>query len=285
MTSVHRMIGKHGIHPKKRLGQHFLHAAPTIKKIVNSLGIEKDDIVMEIGSGPGIMTGFVAQQARTVVAVEIDEDMIDVARKEHAEHKNIEWIKSDILDVDPSTFASGRKRIKIIGNLPYNVSSQIVFWMIDNRAFISKALIMVQKEVALRICAMPGGRDYGILSVICQTFAQCKRLFDVSAGNFIPPPDVMSSMVMMDFENPEYIVKNEKRFREIVKGAFGKRRKTIRNALIGSNTLQISLELLDETLSSLEISPSRRPETLKVQEFIDLAEMIELSRQRKNPLL
>ncbi|MBT3182478.1 MAG: ribosomal RNA small subunit methyltransferase A [Deltaproteobacteria bacterium] len=270
MTSTHALLKKYNIRPKKRLGQHFLHADPTIKKIVSSLEID-DDFIIEIGPGPGIMTKYIAEKAKHLYAIDTDSAMIDVASEELSEYKNIEWVNDDILNVDLAKLLPKKKIVKIIGNLPYNISSQIIFWMIDNRDKISSAVIMLQKEVALRICAKSGGRDYGILSVISQAFSSCKKLFDVSAGNFIPPPEVTSSVIMMDFQNVDYDIDDEAHFKKVVKAAFGKRRKTIRNSLLGA---KFKAEVIDASLFSSDIDPKRRAETLSINEFIELSRHI-----------
>lgn len=271
MVSIYSLIKKYKISPKKRLGQHFLAAAPTAEKIVNSMNIEKGETVIEIGSGPGVMTGFIAERARRVYAVEKDSNLLKIAGRELARYRNIVLINEDILNLDIGKTIDRGEGVKIIGNLPYNISSQIIFWMIDNRVWISKAAIMLQKEVALRVCARPGGKDYGILSVLSQSFANCKRLFDVSAKSFVPPPEVVSSVIMMDFEDGNPKIDDELNLKRIVRAAFGKRRKTLRNSLLGARNLQIRADDLDRALAACDIEPRRRPETLSVDEYIRLA--------------
>lgn len=287
--SVTSLLKKYNITPKKRLGQHFLAAGPTIEKIVASLEIKKDDIVLEIGPGLGLMTGLIAERAKHVFAVDADTSIIEIAKEELRHHKNITWVNEDILrinsgkigtaalsgnlDVKLGYFAHTQDdKFKIIGNLPYNISSPIIFWMIENRAKISEAIIMVQKEVAVRLAAKPGNKDYGILSVLLQARADVKKLFDVSAKSFIPPPKVQSSVVRIKFNEDLYKIKDGARFAAIVKGAFGKRRKTLRNALIGAKNLQLDAAHLDEILSRCKIDGKRRPETLTVEEYIMLAD-------------
>jgi len=214
------------------------------------------------------MTGYIADRAKKVYAIDTDSSMIDIASEELADFKNIDWINSDVLAVDLCELLPKGKKVKLIGNLPYNISSQIIFWMIDNRERISSAVIMLQKEVAQRICAKPGKKDYGILSVISQSFAACKKLFDVPRGNFIPPPEVTSTVIMMDFENSNYKIDDEDHFKKVIKAAFGKRRKTIRNSLLGA---KFKTEVVDASLSSSGINPKRRAETLSVEEYIELA--------------
>lgn len=277
--SAHSILRKYGIRPKKRLGQHFLCEMPTIKKIVDSIEIDGDDIVLEIGPGPGFMTRWIAGLAKVVYAVEKDASLIDIAKSELADCTNIVWIDDDILSIDLGAVAPAAK-VRIAGNLPYNISSQIVFWMIGHRGRIRNATIMLQKEVAIRICAKPGGKDYGILSVMSQAFARCERLFDISRSNFVPPPDVTSSIIRMDFENAPHRVRSYDDLSRIVKAAFGKRRKTLRNALLGSRDLRLDENGLDDALLRCKIDGRRRPEALSVDEFISLSQALAKSIRR-----
>ena len=278
--SVQSILKKHGIQPKKRLGQHFLSPMPTIEKIVAALGTTRDDKVIEIGPGLGVMTSLVARDADHVYAIDKDAAMIDVARAEFGDIENITWVEEDILNVPlceiVQKLACVRKgeRIRVIGNLPYNISSPILFCMLDHREMIARAVIMIQKEVADRIVAKPGGKEYGILSVLTQAFADCTKLFNVSAKSFIPPPEVTSAVLRIDFKEGNCGIEDEARFRAIVKGAFGKRRKTLRNALIGARDLKLDQAKLDDALADAAIDPRRRPETLSVEEFVKLANLL-----------
>lgn len=291
IPSVFHILKKHGVVPKKRLGQHFLAAQPTIEKIVNAADLSPEDTVLEIGSGLGVMTATIAAKSKKVVAVEKDAALFDAAKSEFSAIGNIEWINADILkmrieDVFADEKSVNRKsitenrKIKVLGNLPYNISSPIIFWMLENRAMISSAVVMLQKEVALRIAAAPGGKDYGILSVLLQAHANCKRLFDVSPKNFLPPPEVISSIVKIDFGPARSLnarvagkpkITDEKFFSAVVKAAFGKRRKTLRNALLGAQNLRIDRDSLDGIFAKLGLDGRRRPETLSVDEFAELA--------------
>ncbi len=278
--SLQAILKKHGIRPKKALGQHFLSAVPTIRKIVDSLAPSFADDVIEIGPGPGIMTGLVAERARSVVAIDTDEAMIAVAREELAGRDNIRFLHGDILEQEIGAIAAAcgagpRAAFKLIGNLPYNISSPILFWMIERRSRLSQAVIMVQKEVAQRLAAAPGGKEYGILSVAVQCFARVEKLFDVSAKSFIPPPKVTSSVLRLDFQRPhEPAPKDEAFFRSVIRSAFGKRRKTLRNSLLGASGLAIDAARIDAALSAARIDPRRRAETLSIAEFIRLAELL-----------
>lgn len=274
IPSAQSLLKKYGIHPKKRLGQHFLSARPTMEKVVGSLDAKSDDVVLEIGPGLGLMTALIAPIVKKVVAVDADRSLLDIARAEFGGLKNIDWLRADILDFDVAKITPARgfgEKIKIIGNLPYNISSPIIFWMMNNRRYISCAVIMIQKEVADRLISGPGSKDYGILSVLLGALADCKKLFDVKATNFIPPPEVTSTVVRIDFKDHESDVTDEAWFRLIVKGAFGQRRKTLRNALLGCRALMLDAKKLDAALVDCKIDGTRRPEALGIGEFLKLA--------------
>ena len=177
--------------------------------------------------------------------------------------------------MDLSRFLKNEKFV-VVGNIPYNVSSPIFFHVLKSRDMVKRAVLLVQKEVAERVAARPGKKNYGALSVMIQTFAQCRKLFDVSPGNFIPQPKVTSGVLEIDFEvemegvnRPSY----EKLYR-VVQSSFQKRRKTIRNALLGSNYFNLSTSELDEVLSELRIDGKKRPEALSVADFGRLAEAL-----------
>jgi len=291
LPSVQSLLKKYDIKPKKRLGQNYLIAQPTMLKIVDSLGATKNDVVLEIGCGFGVMTAMLAQRCKRVIAVDADGSSLDIAVKEFGSLVNVEWIHADILDVDIASLAKSKK-ILVIGNIPYNISSPIMFRLLENRECIERAVLMMQKEVVDRVAAEPGGKDYGALSVMMQSFAHCTKLFNVSRTNFIPPPDVTSSVINIDFNimkrrvgafsHRRHVVADGKwsgnrrelvfgSLRRVVQAAFQQRRKTLRNALLGSKDLHLKPDHLDRILAELDIDPRRRPETLSVEEFHRLA--------------
>lgn len=267
MRSVFQILNEHGINPKKSFGQHFLIAGPTAEKIVAALKCDKDDIVLEIGPGPAVLTRLLAPRVKKVIAVDADARMIEIARDELSEFENVEFVKSDILKFDPPL--NKKQKIKVIGNLPYNISSQIFFWLIDNREKFSKAIVMVQKEVATRVIAK-AGKEFGILSVIMQAFADCKKLFDVSAKSFFPPPKVVSSVIEIDLSKPFSDDCDLDSLKKIVKASFAKRRKTVKNSLTMS-LKELSSTQIDEMLSVCEIVPTVRPEQIPLKKYLEMA--------------
>lgn len=270
--SVPFLLKKYGVRPKKRLGQNFLTPLPTMQKIVGALELERDDVVIEIGPGLGVMTALAARQARRVYAIDRDATLLEIAKREHAE-RNIVWIEGDVLrfslgEVPCHASAGG---FKLLGNLPYNISSPVLFWMLDDRSAIARAIVMLQKEVAMRLVAQPGTKDYGILAVLFGAFADTKKLFDVSPKSFLPPPEVTSAVVRIDFREGKHAVDDELWFRRVVKAAFEQRRKTIRNALLGAAGLKLDAERIDPALEAAGIDPKLRPERLSVETFAALA--------------
>jgi len=252
-----------------------LAAGPTIDKVVEALQLAPGELVVEIGPGLGVMTRRIAERAGRVIAIERDERMVDILSTELGDLKNLTVVHGDILDAELAELAAGGMRVKIAGNLPYNISSPILFWMLGNRDRISRAIIMLQREVAARIAARPGGKDYGTLSVMTQAQAAVRRLFDVSAASFVPPPEVRSSVLAIDFPEEEAISSEDvARLTRCVRAAFGKRRKTLRNALLGAADLGASPEGIDAALSRAGIDPGLRPEALSVEEFIRLARFL-----------
>ncbi|MBF0201021.1 MAG: 16S rRNA (adenine(1518)-N(6)/adenine(1519)-N(6))-dimethyltransferase RsmA [Desulfamplus sp.] len=265
---------------RKELGQNFLTDPNTARRIAEFAGITGDDVVLEIGAGLGALTIHAARMAQKVYAVEKDSRLTKHLADEVAEsgHSNVELINQDIFKVDIKSIArdtSGEnpgKKLIVIGNLPYNISSQVLFRLAENREFISRAILMFQKELAERICASPGNRVYGRLSAVMQYCSTVRIMMDVGGHLFFPRPDVESSVMEVDFFN-EGSLSREKElllFR-IIKAAFSKRRKTLRNSLTG-NELGIDRDTAEKALAMAAIDPSRRAETLGVEDFKKLCE-------------
>ncbi len=293
--SVPFLLKKYGVRPKKRLGQNFLVPLPTMQKIVDALELHSDDVVIEIGPGLGVMTALAARRSSLVIAIDKDEQLVAIAKEEFGNTPNIIWMHADILKVsvedlitDSAAFKCGTRNsergiepnsalrtqhsaLKILGNLPYNISSPVLFWMLDDRSAIARAIVMLQKEVAMRLVASPGTKDYGILAVLFGAFADTKKLFDVSPKSFLPPPEVTSAVVRIDFREGKHAVDDELWFRRVVKAAFGQRRKTIRNAFLGAAGLKLDAERIDAALEVAGIDPKLRPERLSVETFAALA--------------
>ena len=252
------------IKPKKYLGQHFLKDRSVAQKIADTLTLSGYDKVLEIGPGMGVLTAFLLQKATTTYAIEIDVESVAYLQNHYPSLSN-RIFETDVLKFDFSVAFAGTQ-FAIIGNFPYNISTQIVFKMLENRRYIPEFSGMFQKEVAQRICVMEGSKAYGILSVLVQTFYHTEYLFTVPPNVFNPPPKVDSAVLRLTRKNDFSLPCSEKHFFSLVKSAFQQRRKTLRNSLKAFN--------LSDNLKANTIF-DKRPEQLSVAAFIELASAIE----------
>lgn len=249
--------------PKKRFSQNFLIDINLAQKIVDALGIQEGDVVLEVGCGRGALTKRLLETPARVVGVEVDRSLTPALRSEFG--GRLELHEADILEVDPGQLGLSYPT-KLIGNLPYHISSPILFRLMEWKNVVSNAVIMVQKEVARRIVAASGSKTYGILSVFCRYHADCSLLFDVPPGAFFPRPKVTSSIVSMRLRPFHKTPQDETRFRQVVRRAFNQRRKMLRNSLAG---------ILNDR--SLPFDMQQRPEDLTVEAFIQLSDMLQTS--------
>jgi 16S rRNA (adenine1518-N6/adenine1519-N6)-dimethyltransferase len=274
MVSIKQELAEYGLFPKKGLGQHFLVDPNILNKVIRTAQVEKEDMVLEVGPGLGEMTLVLARLAKHVIAVEIDSKLVDILKRKLAGYPNVDVVKGDILTINfrKIDFREGQK-IKVVANLPYQISTPLLFRFIELKEFFSTLTLMLQKEVAERMVAPPGGKDYGPLSIFIQLFLNISIRFFIKPSAFFPPPKVESAVVHMAFrEKPVVELEDEKWFRKVVKGCFSYRRKTLANALKHS---ELSLpEFIELKIMAIGIDPRRRPETLTIQEFIRLAEAL-----------
>ena len=246
-------------YPRKNLGQHFLIDPQVLQRIIHAAELNSADLVLEIGSGLGVVTSEIAKAAGRVIGIEIDSELISMSKTILAGQSNIDFILQDILEADLTAIAHG-ERYKIIGNLPYYITAPIVEKIFLAQRKPEIAVIMVQKEVAERMTAAPGTKKYGSFSIFSQYYAQVSLNSFVSKSSFLPWPNVGSAVVVLKpYQTPRYEVKDEKRFFDIVHAAFQQRRKKLSNSLSEFN--------LDQTAVDL----SRRPETLSIEEFASLS--------------
>lgn len=258
------------VKPKKYLGQHFLNDESIAKKIADTLTLNGYEAVLEIGPGMGVLTKYLLEKPTTTYVIEIDTESVSYLEAHYLELSN-RIIQEDVLKYDFSkTFPD--KSFAIIGNFPYNISSQIVFKMLENRKQIPEFSGMFQKEVAQRICEKEGNKTYGILSVLVQAFYTAEYLFTVPPTVFNPPPKVDSGVLRLKRKQDFVLPCSDKFFFSVVKSAFQQRRKTLRNSLKGFN--------LSENLKANTIF-GKRPEQLSVDAFIKLATAIELDTKNE----
>ena len=270
--TVPALIKKYNIRANKKLGQNFLKDSDVMDRLIDPLNLYPDEDVLEIGPGLGVITEKLSRQVLEVIAIEKDKKMLEVAQKEFAERKNIRFIEGDFTKLDLSTLLKPfHLPIKVFGNIPYYVSSTILFQLIENHPLFQCAVLTLQKEVANRLTASPGNKDYGILTILSQPYAVCEKLFDIEPGSFLPPPEVTSTAVKITFlKTSPYVIHKPKLFTKIVKTAFQQRRKTVRNAL--------KVFLKNGRIKPWEvcyINPDERPECLTVKQYVDLANYLD----------
>lgn len=274
MTSPSTLLASHDLRPKKQYGQNFLKDPSTARMIVERTGLCAEDVVLEIGAGLGALTIPAAQRVHRVVAVEKDPQLAAVLGAELAEQgiENVVLINADILTVDIREIGkqSGR-RLVVLGNLPYNISSQVLLALIEAKDAIDRASLMFQKEVARRLTAGPDSKDYGRLTVMLQYSGAVKKLAAVGAHLFLPRPKVDSEVIEVRFKEVlEHPAKDEALLSAVVKAAFSTRRKTLKNALAHLGPA-FDEETIKTVLDRSGIDPGRRAESLTVGEFVRLS--------------
>lgn len=255
--------------PKKRFGQNFLRDQHVLDRIVGAADFHEDDRILEIGPGRGALTGRLLATGLPVLAVEIDRDL--GAELQSRDEKNLDVVIGDVLRLDWAALLS-KPPYKLIANLPYNISSQVLFKVLDYRHAFLRLVLMFQKEVGERLLAEEGSRNYGILTALLQPWFRITRVVRVSPGAFFPPPKVDSVVLCLEpLSEPRLKLLDEALYRKLVRGAFGQRRKTLRNSLLGSGWVA---EQIDRAFSEAGIDPGRRGETLKIEEFGCLANIL-----------
>lgn len=250
------LLQSYGRHPRKRLGQHFLTDPQVLKRIIAVADLSKDDLVLEIGTGLGILTKELADRVQRVVTIEIDRELLKIAKDVLKDYSNIKFIREDFLKITAATSTN----YKVVGNLPYYITAPIIEKILEAEDKPELAVLMVQKEVAERMAAGPGTKKYGSFSIFVQYHAEVKLTSFVSKSSFSPWPEVGSAIVILrPYKTPKYKVENEKLFFDIVHAAFQQRRKKIRNSLA------------EFKLEGRGIDLNRRPESLSIEEFVELS--------------
>jgi len=284
MTSPRILLAAYQIRPKKQLGQNFIVDPAFAEMIVQRAGISPDDIILEIGAGLGALTLPLARKAKKIFAVEKDRQLIELLHTEilAGNLSNISIIEQDILSMDIEALAedAGRK-IVVMGNLPYNISSQVLVQLIRSRKAVSRAVLMFQKELARRITATCGSKDYGRLTVMLRYSSDIKKLVDVKASLFYPKPKVDSEILELKFKKEIDPKATDETFLfKTIKAGFGNRRKTLKNALAASE-LDVDVDTAKIVLEASGIDPIRRAETLTVEEFVRLSNTLLTHKKNK----
>lgn len=263
---------KYGFRLSKSLGQNFLTDKNIIDKIIDASDITSDDLVIEIGPGIGVLTAEAAEKAKKVIAIEIDKNLIPILNDTLAEYDNVEIINDDVLKVDLNQIIkqANCKKVRIIGNLPYYITTPIIMGILEKGIHADSITIMMQKEVAERIKASPGGKTYGALSVAVQYYCTVENVAIVPKEVFVPVPKVDSAVLRLNIRKDKPVsLLDERMFFKCIKAGFGQRRKTLQNSLMTLG--DISKEQVKASLESVGIDGIRRAETLSLEEFAKMA--------------
>ena len=267
------LIKEYGFDFKKRYGQNFLIDEHVLNKIVSGAAISRSDTVLEIGPGIGTMTQALCEAAGEVIAVEIDRELIPILERTLSDYDNIRIINEDILKFDLKAFL--KKPVKVVANLPYYITTPIIMGLFESEAPIESITVMVQREVADRMRALPGGKDYGALSLAVQYYSEPEIIANVPQNCFIPRPNVGSAVInLVAHKTPPVEVKDREYMFSLIKAAFSQRRKTLSNALKNDSSLGLSREDVTGALKELALSEDIRGERLSLEDFARLSDIL-----------
>lgn len=278
-TNTIAVLNRYGFSFQKKFGQNFLIDENVVEKIVRDAGVTKDDFVLEIGPGIGTMTQILCENAREVVAVEIDDKLIPILMEDTLSwYDNVTVIHEDILKLDIVKLANernGGKPIKVVANLPYYITTPIIMGLFESHVPLDSITIMVQKEVADRMQVGPGTKDYGALSLAVQYYAKPQILLNVPASCFMPRPNVDSAVIQLTrYEKPPVEVKDEHLMFRLIRASFNQRRKTMTNSVGNSPELSVSKEQMAAALEKCGLSVTVRGEALTLEQFARLANVL-----------
>jgi 16S rRNA (adenine1518-N6/adenine1519-N6)-dimethyltransferase len=262
------------LRPRKSLSQNFLVNDQAARKMIYALALNENDIILEIGAGQGALTRHLLDKVRMVYAVEIDQRLCSFLERRFQHAKNLKIVNQDVLKIDFEGLLGSKNFCKVVGNLPYQITSPVLSYLLQNQKLIVLCVLMVQKEVAQRICANPGSRDWSPLSIAMQLYSDVKILFHLKPCSFFPPPQVDSSVVRIDYlPEPKMLIGNQKLFFKVVRAAFGQRRKMVANSLAAN--LDLPKGKVELILKKAGIDPRRRAETINLKEFTVLSSTVE----------
>ena len=274
-TYTRAVLEAHGFSFQKKYGQNFLINGNVLDNIIDAAGITKDDFVLEIGPGIGTMTQRLCEEAREVVAVEIDKTLIPILDDTLSTYKNWTVINQDILKVDINALAfekNGGKPIKVVANLPYYITTPIIMGLFESHVPLESITIMIQKEVADRMQSGPGSKEYGALSLAVQYYSKPEIICEVPPGCFMPQPKVSSTVISLRCHDNPPVKSDEKLLFQIIRASFNQRRKTLQNGL--SNGLHYSKEQIAEAIEKAGFSPTVRGEALSLEDFSILTNIL-----------
>ena len=265
------ILNKYGLRANKKLGQNFLINESIIYDIVKKANVTKEDVVIEIGPGLGSLTKELINNAKKVIAIELDPNMIDILKSRFGIFDNFEVIYGDVLKIDLEELIKGYDSVKVVANLPYYITTPIIMKLLEDNVGISLIEVMVQKEVAERLCATPTGRDYGAITVAVNYYSKPGYIVTVPSKSFLPAPDVDSAVVMLEVYDEPKVKVDKDLFFSIVKAAFSQKRKTLLNSLGSANVNGINKEKLTNILTELGIDLNIRAERLSLEDFENIS--------------
>ncbi len=254
----------------KGLGQNFLFDANYLNSIADSGEITNEDTVLEIGPGLGVLTTRLAERAKKVIAVEIDQNLVPVLKNLTSDFENIEIINQDIMKTDINELIGAEESVKVVANLPYYITTPIIMKLLEGKYNIKSITVMIQKEVAERFVAKPGTKDYGAITLSINYYTNPKITLTVPPSAFIPPPKVHSSVITLKLKTPDVLVEDETKMFKIIKAAFNQRRKTLVNAL-SSGFSNFSKEEIKNIITALGYNENIRGETLSLNDFAKIS--------------
>ena len=278
ISYARNVMERHGIAPQKRFGQNFLINENVVCRIADTAGFGDSDLgILEIGPGIGTLTQKLAERYKIVIAIEIDTSLLPVLEDTLSEYDNVKVIHGDAMKVDLEALVREEfagMRVAVCANLPYYITSPVIMRLLETDGLFESVTVMIQKEVADRLTAKPGTAEYGAITAACAYYADTEKQFTVSAGNFIPPPKVTSEVIRMNiYKEPPVSCSSRENFFRVVRGAFAKRRKTLANSLL-SETTRLSKAEIEEALVSLGYRADIRGETLGIEDFARISDVI-----------
>ena len=284
LSRTRELLEKYGFSFKKSLGQNFLIDPNILQRIVSVAQLSRDKAVVEIGPGIGALTEVLCRAAGKVLAIEIDQRLLPILQESLAPYDNVQIVHGDVLKLDLhrllAEHLSAYEQVSVVANLPYYVTSPILMKLLEERLPLERIVVMIQKEVAARVAAEPGSKDYGSLSVAVQFYAEAEVAMTVPAGVFIPRPNVDSAVLNLRLrERPAVAVEDEQLFFRVVRACFAQRRKTLYNNLLHNLFGKENKEQVISLLQAVGLDPMRRGETLSLAEFARLANEIARLRQ------
>lgn len=274
--TIKALLARHGFHFSKALGQNFIVNPSVCPRMADESGIDSESGVIEIGAGIGVLTAELAKRAKKVVCIELDSKLLPILDETLADFDNIEIINADVLKIDLAALIDekfGGMPVYVCANLPYYITSPVIMTLLESRLPLKAVTVMVQREAAQRLCAPVGSRLSGAVTVAVDYYAEARRLFDVSAGSFMPAPKVDSSVIRLDIrEKPGIEVSDEKLFFSMVHAAFGQRRKTASNSI--SSGTGIPKAVVAEAIERCGFPPSVRAESMTAEQLAALCEAL-----------